>query len=64
MKVNNKGEPVQFLVTDSGIEEITESHPGWEFDEGPLFETFEEAAGFAIQALCARVAELEKKVRI
>lgn len=62
MKTNDKGQFVRYWVSPSGIEEITESHEMWPHSyEEPIFDTFEDAANFAITVLFDRVKELEKK---
>lgn len=62
MRTNKNGEIIKFLVTDSGIRQITDSDGRFNWEKGlPAFETFEEAALLYMDILNDRITELEKR---
>lgn len=63
MRTNKNGEIIKFLVTDSGIKQITESDSRFDDDLSWTFETFEEAALYYFEFLNDRIIELEARLK-
>lgn len=61
MKIDSNGKFLKYWVSDRGIVLINEDHIEFNnpAEEYAIFETFEEAALFAIESLSSRIKELE-----